>query len=180
MTKQPHQSAVKTEQLLGYARVRVLVDLARVRNTVESGNYLYYCADWSIVPWSGWKQVCWSILARVKMGCLQVKLEGKFYDKTTTPECSEDRTAACAEHCVACIVSQAWLSLPPREGLVCETTERGEDGKWALCMHTICVHIPHTHIIVWVGWIAEASEAPIPWVKSEREVEQCLIEWSRI
>ena len=29
-----------------------------------------------------------------------------------------------------------------------QTTERGEDGKWALCMHTTCVHIPHTHISV--------------------------------
>ena len=24
--------------------------------------------------------------------------------------------------------------------------EHGEDGKWALCMHTMCVHAPHTHV----------------------------------
>jgi len=54
------------------------------------------------------------------------------------------RQNSCAKH----VVSQARLSLPPRECLAHETTERGEDGKWALCMHTTCVDIPHTHISV--------------------------------
>ena len=45
------------------------------------------------------------------------------------------------------VVSLARLSLAPRESQASETTECGEDGKWALCMHTTCVHIhTHTHI----------------------------------
>ena len=40
----------KHGQDLGYARVRVFVDATCVHNTVESGNYLYHCAYWSI-PW---------------------------------------------------------------------------------------------------------------------------------
>ena len=48
----------------------------------------------------------------------------EVYDKTTTPECSEDRTAV-----LSSVVSQPRLSLPPCESLVHETTEHGEDGK---------------------------------------------------
>ena len=57
---------------LGYGRVRVFADLTRVHNTVESGHYLYHCAD-------------------SPRGV--VKIEGEFYHRTTTPECSENRTA---------------------------------------------------------------------------------------
>ena len=84
------------------------------------------------------------------------------------------RQNSCAKH----VVSQARLSLPPCERLACETTECGEDGKWALCMHTMCPH--STHTLVWVGWIAEASEAPTlgSWVAhplSVLPVCHCLI-----
>ena len=46
------------------------------------------------------------------------------------------------DNCVKCVVSQATLSIPLRGSLAHETTERGEEGKWALCMDTRCVHIP--------------------------------------
>jgi len=42
-----------------------------------------------------------------------VKMEGKFYDRTTTPECSEDRTAS-----VPSVVKTRGLG-----------TRLGEDGK---------------------------------------------------
>ena len=36
-------------QYLGYGIVWVFMDLIRVHNMVESGNYLHCCADWSVV-----------------------------------------------------------------------------------------------------------------------------------
>ena len=63
-----------------------------------------------------------------------MKIEVKFYDRTTTQGCSD----SCAEG----VVSLARLSLTPRESLASKTTKRGKDGKWALCVH---IH-PHTHI----------------------------------
>ena len=53
-----------------------------------------------------------------------MKIEGMFYDKTTTPECSEDKNS-----CAKRVVSQARVSLPLHESLACETTKCGEDGK---------------------------------------------------
>jgi len=50
-----------------------------------------------------------------------VKIEVKFYDRTTTQGCSD----SCAEG----VVSLARLSLTPRESLASKTTERGKDGK---------------------------------------------------
>ena len=49
-----------------------------------------------------------------------VEIEGEFHNRKTTQECSEDNLNSSAE--------------------------RGEDGKWALCMHTTSVHTPHTHL----------------------------------
>ena len=46
-----------------------------------------------------------------------MKIEGKFYDRKTTPECSEDRTAS--------VLSMVKTSLIPR-GL---GTKLSEDGK---------------------------------------------------
>ena len=72
------------------------MDLIRVHNTsdtVESGHYLYvvptgkFVHTWSLVG----RQVSKSILDQAKMGSGEE--EGKFHDSTTTPECSEDRTA---------------------------------------------------------------------------------------
>ena len=49
-----------------------------------------------------------------------VKIEGEFHDRKTTLECMQWRQNSSAK--------------------------RGEDGKWALCVHTTFVHAPRTHI----------------------------------
>ena len=51
-----------------------------------------------------------------------MKIEGKFYNRTTTQECSEHRRA-----------------------VPCETTECGEDRKWTSCICTQRVSMHHTH-----------------------------------
>ena len=64
--------------------------------------------------WALFLPLCW--LAKAKLGGV-VKIEGEFYKWTTSPECSEDRTAV--------------LSVVKTES--------------ELCIYT-CVHTPHTHI----------------------------------
>ena len=46
-------SSIDYGQYLGYGRVQVFTDLTHVHNTsdmVESGYYLYRCANWSLYP----------------------------------------------------------------------------------------------------------------------------------
>ena len=56
---------------------------------VESGNYLYHCANWSI----RWAKDRWVSPYQPKPRWGLVKTEGEFYDRTTTPDCSADRRA---------------------------------------------------------------------------------------
>ena len=65
-------------------RVRVFTDLTCVHNTVESG---VIC---TIVPTGGVKTGELVHTSQSQDGVCMVKIEGK-YEKTTTPECSEDR-----------------------------------------------------------------------------------------
>ena len=62
-------------QYLGYARVRAFADFTRV----------------SVLWWSPGIICTLCRLAKAKMGGV-VKIEGTFYEWTTTPECSVDRT----------------------------------------------------------------------------------------
>ena len=80
-----------------------------------------------------------------------MKIEGKFYNRTTTQECSEHRRA-----------------------VPCETTECGEDRKWASCMHTTHVHAPHSHTFEglqsWVTKPTNTEYTPITWDWEDLEV----------
>jgi len=62
-----------------------------VRNTVESGHYSYHCADWSIPGGVKTGELVHTSQKPRWVGL--VKIEVTFYNRTTTPECSEDRTA---------------------------------------------------------------------------------------
>ena len=64
----------------------------------------------------GWRQVSYLILVKVKMGSGE--------DRWVSWQNNHARVQRRQNSCVMC----------------------GEDRKWALCMHTMCVHAPHTHI----------------------------------
>ena len=77
-----------------------------------------------------------------------VKIEGDFYEWTTTPECSEDRTAVPSVRADRpdshSLRMRVW---PPRlqSRHACWMVKMESE---LLCMHTTCVHVPHTHISV--------------------------------
>ena len=80
---------------------------------------MYCCDDWSIQTYGTLVGVKTGELVHTRQNLVKIKV--KFYNKTTTQECSD----SCAKR----VVSLSRLSLAPRESQASEATERGEDGK---------------------------------------------------
>ena len=97
-------SGWKNGEKLEVSRIRNRPELG-TSNMVESRHYLYHCADWSLHP-GGVKT---GELLHTSQSQDGVRWRFTFYDRITTPECSEDRKwALCMHTCVNAPHTHFW------------------------------------------------------------------------